>query len=194
MNKIEQMIAKLCPNGVEFKKLGEVATIARGVRLVKSQLSDDGKYPVYQNSMTPLGRYGKSNCLANTVFIISAGSAGEIGYSSVDFWAADDCFYFLCPEHLNGRYLYYALLCQQNLISSRVRRASIPRLARSVVEKMIIPVPPLAIQREIVNILDKFTALEAELEAELEARRKQYEHYRCKLLTFNDINGGGIDG
>ena len=49
-----------------------------------------------------------------------------------------------------------------------------------------IPVPPLSIQQEIVKVLDAFTKLEAELEAELEARRKQYSHYRDKLLSFND--------
>ena len=62
------------------------------------------------------------------------------------------------------------------------------------INKIVIPVPPLAIQNEIVNILDKFTQLEAELkaklEAELEARRKQYEYYRNKLLNFNNFGGG----
>jgi len=186
MNKIEKLIAELCPEGVEHKPLGEIATITRGVRVVKSQLTEDGKYPVYQNSMTPLGYYEASNCPANTAFVISAGAAGEIGYSTIDFWAADDCFYFVCPEQLQSRFLYYALLCQQNYLFSRVRRASVPRLARSVVEGVIIPIPPLAVQQEIVKILDTFTTLEAELEAELEARKKQYEYYRDELLTFGD--------
>jgi type I restriction enzyme S subunit len=56
--------------------------------------------------------------------------------------------------------------------------------------KILIPLPPLPVQAEIVRILDKFTALGAELGAELEARKKQYEYYRCKLLTFNEIGGG----
>jgi len=176
-------------DGVEHKSLGEIATITRGVRLVRSQLAENGKYPVYQNSMTPLGYYEASNCPANTTFVISAGAAGEIGYSAVDFWAADDCFYFVCPEQLQSRFLYYALLCKQNYLFSRVRRASVPRLARSVVERIKIPVPPLAEQERIVAILDKFDALvndiSAGLPAELNARRKQYEYYRNKLLTFN---------
>lgn len=54
-----------------------------------------------------------------------------------------------------------------------------------------IPVPPLPVQREIVRILDSFTSLEAELEAELEARRKQYEYYRDQLLSFKHLSGGG---
>lgn len=180
MSKLQQLIQQYCPDGVEFKFLGEAATIVRGVRVVRSQLSEYGKYPVYQNSMIPLGYYEKSNCPANSAFVISAGAAGEIGYSTVDFWAADDCFYFVCPEQLQSRFLYYALLCQQSYLFSRVRRASVPRLARSVIEGIRIPLPPLPVQEEIVRILDKF----AELTAELTARKKQYEYYRDYLLTF----------
>ena len=57
-----------------------------------------------------------------------------------------------------------------------------------MIANYVVPVPPLAIQNEIVNILDKFT----ELEAELEARRKQYEYYRNKLLNYTNSGGGGI--
>lgn len=187
MSHIEEMIRELCPNGVEYKKLKNTTTITRGVRVVKSQLQSIGSYPVYQNSLTPMGYYDKYNCSANTTFIIGAGSAGEIGYSSVDFWAADDCFFFVCPDNLQSRFLYFVLLSQQNIIRSQVRKASIPRLGRAIIENIEIPVPPLAIQNEIVNILDKFT----ELEAELEARRKQYEYYRNKLLNFSKFVGGG---
>jgi restriction endonuclease S subunit len=195
MNKIQQLIAEHCHNGVEFKKLGEVCEFQRGVRVVRSQLTERGKYPVFQNSMKPLGYFDNKNCSADTTFIISGGAAGEVGYSNVDFWAADDCFYFICSEHLQSKFLYYALLCKQNYLFSQVRRASVPRLSRTVVENLEIPLPPLPVQHEIVAILDKFTELEVELEvelkAELEARKKQYEYYRCKLLTFNEMRGGG---
>ena len=80
---------------------------------------------------------------------------------------------------------------QYKFIKAQVRRASVPRLSRTVIENMTIPVPPLPIQREIVRILDSFTSLEAELEAELEARRKQYEYYRDQLLSFKHLSGGG---
>ncbi|MDR2266501.1 MAG: restriction endonuclease subunit S [Christensenellaceae bacterium] len=190
MNHLEKLITELCPNGVKHVKLSEIAEMARGVRVVRSQLSDSGEYPVYQNSMTPLGYYEETNCPANTPFIISAGAAGEIGFCDVDFWAADDCFYFVCPESLNSKFLFYALMCQQKLLVSRVRRASVPRLARTVVEQLRIPLPPLAVQREIVGILDKLTECTAELAAkltvELTARKKQYEYYRNVLLKFDE--------
>ena len=194
MTKLEQLINDLCPDGVKYKSLNECVDIMRGTRVVKNNLSEDGKYPVYQNSLTPMGYHIESNASKDTTFIIVAGAAGEIGYSTVDFWAADDCFCLKCHQEITSRFLYHLLLQQQSYIYSKVRKASIPRLSRTVVEKITIPVPPLPVQAEIVRILDKFTQLEAELEAqlqaELEARRKQYEHYRDVLLSF-DMNGGG---
>lgn len=171
--------------------------MARGVRVVRSQLTVDGKFPVYQNSMTPLGYYAESNCSENTTFIISAGAAGEIGYSRKPFWAADDCWYFICHESLNSRFLYYFLQCQRQFILSNVRRASVPRLSRSVIDNMLIPIPSLETQQRIVSILDKFEMLSNSLvdglPAEIEARRKQYEYYRDLLLDFSpesNIGGG----
>ncbi len=91
---------------VEWKPLGEVAKVQRGRRLVKSQLETTGDYAVYQNSTTPLGYYHESNVRAETTFIICAGAAGEIGYSAVEFWAADDVHFLDAPEFIN-KFLYY---------------------------------------------------------------------------------------
>ncbi len=174
-------------------KLGEVCDINRGVRVVKKDLHKTGLFPVYQNSMIPLGFYDNSNYPAGTTFVISAGSAGEVGYSDVDFWAADDCLCITCPDYICNKFVYYNLINKQHMLKSRVRKASVPRLSRSAVEKIEIPLPPLEIQNEIVRILDKFASLAAELQAELQARQKQYEYYRDKLLTFAK-NGGGTQG
>jgi len=197
MNKIEQLIEELCPQGVEFKALGEVATIQRGKRLVKSQLEESGNYAVYQNSMTPLGYYHESNVKSDTTFIISAGAAGEIGHSDADFWAADDVYFFITPDNVESKFIYYFLFTQQNRISAQVRRASIPRLSKKVVEKLQLPIPPLSKQKEIVAILDKFDALVNDistgLPAEIAARKKQYEHYRNRLLTFKPLDSCASD-
>jgi len=139
--------------------------------------------------MTPLGYYKDSNCHANTAFIISAGAAGEIGYSTVNFWAADDCFYFVCPKNLKSRFLYYALMCQREYLLSKVRRASVPRLARAVIDDLKIPLPPLPVQEEIVHILDNFTELAAELTAEFTARKQQYRYYSTFLFDRAKMNG-----
>lgn len=182
MSRLSEMIKELCPDGVEYKKLGEIVSVYRGIRVVRAELQSEGKYPVYQNSLIPMGYYDKSNCSGRTSFIIGAGAAGDIGYSEVDFWAADDCFYFVCEENVNSRFLYHVLLGQESLIKGQVRKASIPRLPRTAVEKLHIPVPPLAIQNEIVKLLDNFTELTAELTAELALRKKQYEWYCGSLI------------
>ena len=189
MNRIERMLQELCPEGVEYKKLGEVCAINRGIRVVRSQLTQESKYPVYQNSLIPLGNYDYFNCEANTTFIIAAGAAGKIGFCKSPFWAADDCFYFK-SQKLEQRYIYHELLSNQDYFIQKVRKASVPRISRSIIEKFEIPVPPLPIQEEIVRILDHFTeltaSLQAELQAELQARQEQYEYYNNRLLSFDD--------
>ena len=185
MSRLDELIAELCPDGVEYKTLNTIAHVNRGVRVVRKQLLEEGTFPVYQNSLIPLGYTEKMNCPQNTPFVISAGAAGEIGYSSTPFWAADDCLYILGDANkANNRYLYHVLLWRQHYIKARVRKASIPRLSRTVVERLVVPVPPIEVQREIVRVLDNFTLLTAELTAELQLRKKQYEYYRNYMLTF----------
>ena len=183
----------LQPRGkVEWKVLEEVVEIKRGKRLIKNQLEKTGKYAVYQNCMIPLGYYHKNNVIADTTFIISAGSAGEIGYSDVDFWAADDVYYFVTKNDLKSRFLYHFLITQQQKIYSQVRRSSVPRLSKTAFEKLLIPIPSLEEQEHIVSILVKFDALTTSLTEglpkEIELRQKQYEYYRNMLLSFPKNN------
>ena len=195
-SKAKKLIEMIQTAPVEWKPLGEVVPISRGKRLVRSQLQDNGQYPVYQNSLQPLGFYDDQNCRAYMTFVIAAGAAGEIGFSDIEFWAADDCYYFDCPkEILHDKFLYYFLLSERHQLTSQIRKASVPRLGRVSIEKIKIPVPPLETQQKIVKILDKFTELEAMLETALEAelalRKRQYQYYRDFLLDFNNQIGGG---
>lgn len=190
MSELNDLITKLCPDGVPYKKLEEVAEIKRGRRVVKKELSQDNNsgYPVYQNSLKPLGYHTCSNEKAGTPFVIAAGSAGEIGYSDVDYWGADDCYSIECDDNaVNGRYIYHVLLLKQGRIKSQVRRASIPRLSNTAIRHLEIPVPPIEIQHEVVRILDNFMELEAELEAELAGRIEQYEYYRDHMLDEKNL-------
>ena len=177
---------------IKWLKLSDIVTIERGKRVVRNDLSQEIGYPVYQNALKPLGYYTDKNRNANSVFVIGAGAAGEIGYSYVDYWAADDCFTFVCDDKLNQRYLYFLLVSKQAYLKNNVRKSSIPRLPRIALENMEIPVPPLEDQERIVSILDRFDKLcndiSEGLPAEIEARQKQYEYYRDKLLTFKMRN------
>ncbi len=187
MSKLDELIIELCPDGVEYKKLSSVISVERGKRVVRDQLPVDGKYSVYQNSLTPLGLFNDSNYSSYTTFIIGAGAAGEIGFSYDDFWAADDCYPLVCSDIYDARFLYHLMLSKKDYISSQVRKGTIPRLSRSIIENMRIPVPPLLVQREIVCILDHFTELTSELTSELAARKKQYEYYLERLLSETNV-------
>ncbi len=176
---------------VVWSLLSDVATLHRGKRVVKKDLTENGKYAVYQNSMTPLGYYGDNNREGGMSFIVTAGSAGEVGYSETDFWAADDVYTIEGSDKLLDKYIYYVLKNKESYLKSKVRRASVPRLPKIIMENLEIPVPPLDIQEKVVQVLDKFQSLIAEtsglLPKEREQRQKQYEYYRNKLLSF-DIN------
>ncbi|MGT2649850.1 restriction endonuclease subunit S [Streptococcus troglodytae] len=167
--------------------LGSICSISRGKRLIKSQLNKNGKYPVYQNSLIPLGYFNETNEEANTTFVISAGAAGEIGFSKQPFWKADDVW-TMSSEFINQRFLYYMLLSNQPKIKGQVRKASIPRLSKNVIENLIICLPESEGQSRIVSVLDKFDTLTNSisegLPKEINQRQKQYEYFRDKLLTF----------
>lgn len=181
---------------VKRVSLVDISNISRGVRVVKSQLTPNGLYPVYQNSLAPMGYYDKHNFDANTTYVISAGAAGEIGFCDKNFWAADDCLVFSNLKGVINKYIYYFLMTKQDLIRSYVRKASIPRLSRMVIENMKIPLPSLQEQARIVSILDRFDILVNDIKkglpSEIGARQKQYEFYRDKLLTFKEVGNESI--
>ena len=168
-----------------------IAEIKRGVRVVKNDLDSAGQYPVFQNCLTPLGYSDKFNRKGGTPYVIVGGAAGSIGFSHSDFWAADDCLTVDCDNATTNRYVYHFFLTQQQYLLSQVRKSSVPRLPRIAIENIQIPLPPLSEQSRVVTILDKFDALVNDistgLPAEIEARRKQYEYFRNKLLTFKKI-------
>lgn len=173
---------------VKTLRLEEICEFKRGKRLVKSELQEEGKFPVYQNSIIPLGYYHEKNFERDNTFIISAGAAGEIVYSDREFWAADDVYVLKTNESITSKYLYYLLLSKQYIIKSKVRKASIPRLSKDDIEKILVEIPSLSLQNKIVKVLDKFQLLLEDtkglLPEEIEQRQKQYEYYREKLLTF----------
>lgn len=174
---------------VEWKKLGEVCTLKRGVRVVRKNLQESGPIPVFQNSLTPLGFFEKSNYPANIPFVICAGAAGEIGFSNGPFWAADDCTCILCKSSTINKFAYYYLLVKQHSLKSQVRKASVPRLSKNTIENFIIPIPSIAEQKRIVGILDTFTDSIENLKKQIEQRRKQYEFYRDQLLDLEGKDG-----
>lgn len=173
---------------VKWKTLGEVAELKRGKRVTKSELNKDNKYPVYSGGISPMGFFCKKNQDANTITIVKYGSAGFVNFITEDFWANDVCYCIKPNTILNNKYVYYYLKNNENNLKSLATDAIPSHLPTDILHNLPIPIPPLPVQEEIVRILDKYTQLEAELklalEAELEAREKQYEYYRNQLLIF----------
>ena len=169
-------------------KLGAVVNLQRGKRLVRQQLATTGSFPVYQNSLTPLGYYTESNRVKNTSFVICAGAAGEIGYSAMDFWAADDVYTLETSDNISDKFMYYVLVSKQDRLKSQVRKASIPRLSKDAIDKITFYLPSITEQERIVSTLDNFNTLTNSLSEglpkEIELRQKQYKYWREQLLNF----------
>jgi len=171
---------------VEWKTLGEVAELKKGKQLNKELLSENGLYPAYNGGVSYSGFTDNFNFNENTIIISQGGaSAGYVNFITTKFYANAHCYVVLPKKTMiKNRYLYHFLKLNQEKLTNKQHGAGIPALKPSEVLDIQIPIPPLHVQEEIVRILDTFTELTAELKAELTARKKQYEYYRNKLLTF----------
>lgn len=181
--KYKQTELGLLPEDWEVVKLGDVAKVKRGVRVVKSQLKEEGCFPVFQNTYIPLGYYYKSNVKAYTPFVIIGGSAGQIGISKVDYWAADDCVYLECGNTLVNLFLYYTLLSNQKTINGYVRNGTVPRLDRRLLEKIYIPFPPIQEQRRIASALTSIDNLIDSLDRLIAKKRDIKQGAMQQLLS-----------
>jgi len=195
MSKIDDLIAKLCPDGVPLKKLADLedqglVKLGRGDVISKTDLSDTpGEFPVYSSSAAAdglFGRYGKF--MFNDERITwSIDGGGKFFYRGKHMFSVTNvCGWLkvLKTDSISTRYLYHVLI---NIWGGRTYNYTIKAHPSVIREDYFVPLPPLDIQTEIVAILDMFTDLEAELEAELVGRIKQYEFYRESLFR-NESN------
>ncbi|WP_120937264.1 restriction endonuclease subunit S [Helicobacter pylori] len=190
--RLKSLLQTLAPKGVEFRKLGEVCEIIRGKRVTKKEILDKGKYPVVSGGIGFMGYLNEYNREENTITIAQYGTAGFVNWQNQKFWANDVCFSVIPKETLINRYLYHVLTNMQNYLYSISNRSAIPySISSNNIMQITIPIPPLEIQQEIVKILDQFSILTTDLlagiPAEIEARKKQYEYYREKLLAFKPL-------
>ena len=210
MSRIDELIAELCPDGVEFRTLGDVGTFIRGNGLQKSDLTETGIPAIHYGQIhtyygtwttetisfvTP--EFGKRLRKAGPGdLVIATTSEDDEAVGKAVAWlggsdAAISGDAYIYHHSLVPKYASYFFQSEQfqsqkkrSITGTKVRRISGDSLA-----KIKAPVPPVAVQEEIVRVLDLFTTLEAELEAELEARRRQYAHYRDSLLSFPEAGG-----
>lgn len=188
MSRLNELIQRLCPNGVEFIMLIDICKITIGEFVHKNKQTEEGKYPVFNGGKNHTGYYEEFNNDGNKVIISARGAnAGYVNRVFTRYWAGNSCYSIspLNDNYLNWLFLYYSLKNEEKKFMGNQQTGSIPAISKKQIEQIKIPVPPLDVQNEIVRILDTFTSHAAELQAELQARKEQYEYYRNKLLTFD---------
>ena len=193
MSKIEDMIRDLCPEGGTKIKLGDIEssgwiTLGRGKVISKEDIRNTpGDYPVYSSSSQgngEIGRFGEY-MFDDERISWSIDGGGRFFYRANHKYSITNVSGWIVVNNTNvlsTKYLYYALVNEwQNKVYDYNHKAH-PSVIRDEYE---IPLPPLPIQEKIVEILDKFSLLSAELEAELEGQKKRYDFYRNRLLSFD---------
>ena len=211
MNTIEELIQKECPEGVEYLPLGEVLlSLNTGLNPSKFFRLNTPDADFYYVTIREIkGGYihvdektdrinknalklcnNRSNLEIGDVLFSGTGTIGEtvVIENEPSNWNIKEGVYSLKPrkEIIVSKYLVY-ILRSSNIalkIKDKIAGGTVKSIPMKELAKIEIPVPPLSVQHKIVEILDKFTSLEAELQAELEARKKQYEYYRNQLLDF----------
>ena len=175
---------------VEWKKLGDVCKVHTGSQLNRTDMLEVGAYPVVNGGREYSGFTDKHNETANTITISQGGeSAGYVNWIDVDFWAGAHCYIIENQDNCDKRFLYHALKDKERELQTSKQGAGIPGLNRATLYKQIIPLPTLAEQARIVGILDTFSASIENLKEQIAQRRKQYEHYRDKLLDLEGKEG-----
>lgn len=192
MKNLETLIQDLCPDGVEFVKLGECCTFKRGTTITaKNAIAGD--VPVLAGGQKPAYYHNVSNRAGETIVVAGSGAyAGYVSYWTIPVFLSDS-FSVQPDNRLVVKFVYYFLKNIQQKIFATKKGSGVPHVHGSSIAKFEIPLPPIEVQTEIVRILDKFTSLEAELEAELDCRKRQYEYYRDKLLSFENVGGQEVE-
>lgn len=167
MSRISDLVAELCPEGVERVPLGELVVIKNG-RDYKHLSTGD--VPVY-GSGGVMAHVDTPAHPGPSVLIPRKGSLNNLFYVEKPFWTVDTIFYTEIGDRIDGKYLYYFL--QKSKLGKMNHAGGVPSQTQSALKKIAVPLPPIDVQREIVHVLDQFIALEAELQAELEARKRQ---------------------
>lgn len=192
MSKLQELIQRLCPNGVEYKKLGEVAEVGTGSS-DKKDADANGSYPFFVRSKI----VERHNCFEyneEAVIIPGEGGIGEIFHYINGPYALHQRVYRIhfTSTSVNTRFAYYYLFAHfKCFIMKKAVSATVTSIRKPMIETFPLAVPPLEVQEEIVRILDSFSDYAAELQAELQARKEQYEYYRNLLLTFNPAGCAG---
>ena len=205
MSHIDNLLAALCPHGVNFQTLEQVFTMRNGYTPPKNDTTawTDGTVPWFRmddirengqilddsiQHIAPSAVKGGRLFPSNSILVATSATIGEHALIRVPH-LSNQRFTSLAlrPEFANRldmRFVHYSCYVLDEWCRNNTTTSSFASVDMAKFRKFRFPVPPVEVQREIVRILDTFTALEAELKAEMEARCRQYEYYRDTLLSF----------
>ena len=213
MSRLDELIRELCPDGVEYKRFDEVCTLNARIgwqRLTKAEYMSKGDYLLITGTdFTETHEIDYRTCVYVTeerykqdpkiqlkngdILITKDGTLGKVAQvKGLEMPATlnGGVFVVRCKDSsLENRFILHYLLSNhfQSVVEQQKTGSTISHLTQALFSRLMIPIPPLEIQREIVRILDNFTNLTAELTAELTARKAQYSHYRDKLLSYTSM-------
>lgn len=192
MSKLNDLITKLCPDGVPYKKLGDLCTIETG-RLNANKAVDNGAYPFFTTA-EKTSRIDSYRWDTEALLIAGNANVGSVKHYTGKFEAYQRTYVLTnFNQDINVRFLFhFTRAFLKEYLANRSNSAAMTYIVLSTLKNFEIPLPPLPVQEEIVRILDSFTELEAELEAELTGRKEQYEYYRDYLLDEKNLEA--MDG
>ena len=184
----QSIIEKLLKGAeVEWKTLGTLfQTITTG-KLNANAMVENGAYPFFTCNEKP-HRINQFSFDMEAIIIAGNGNVGQLNYYKGKFDAYQRTYIVGNIDTISCiKYVYYFLKSQlRSYVLKNSKKGSIPYITLPMLQNFSVPIPPLSVQKEILGILDAFTAHTAELTAELNERKKQYNYYRDKLLTFSD--------
>ena len=190
MTNLHELIDLNCPAGVVYESIETVCNFSRGKWIKADQLTP-GPYPVVTSGQKVTEYHNDFNRSGETITIASSGAyAGFVNYWNCEIYLSNA--FTVDPkdsERLASRFLFHFLKSKQSFIHSLASGGGVPNVYGHDLHGIPVPIPPITVQWEIIRILDKFTELEVQLEAELLARRLQFDHYRNYLLTFPGVDG-----
>lgn len=193
MSKLNELIHKLCPDGVEYKKIKDVFQRLRGTPITAGKMkeieSSDGDIRVFAGGKTVINAKEEDIPNANIIrvpaVLVQSRGVIDVVYYEKPFTFKNEMWAYTSDNKIAVKFLYYVLKNNiQKFRDAAAGMGSLPQISLPVTEEFEVPVPPLPVQSEIVRILDNFT----ELTAELTARKKQYGYYRDFLYTADDAD------
>ena len=206
MNKLNILIEELCPNGVEYKKVKDTFKRIKGTPITAAKMKQiatpNGSIRIFAGGKTVIDANEEDIPNANITkvpaVLVQSRGVIDVVYYDKPFTFKNEMWAYTADNPIKVKFLYYVLKNNiQKFRDDAAGMGALPQISLPVTEEFIMPVPPLPIQQEIVQMLDSYTEttekLVAELENELTARKKQYEYYRDTLLTFGVHRGGTFE-